>query len=167
MKRLESLDVADTVAFRSVLSRFCTGVVVISSTDEDGHPIGMTCQSFSSLSLEPPLVLFCPAHTSATWPKIRESGRFSVSILGAEQEEVCRQFARTGIDKFDGVDWSPSPEGTPMIHGASAYLDCVIRAVHGGGDHDIVVGEVVGLHLGESPASPLLFHLGRFSAIAA
>lgn len=98
---------------KSALAGFCTGVAVITAPDADGRPAGMAVQSFSSVSLDPPLVCFCPAHTSTTWPRIRAAGRFAVNVLTEDQRELCRRFAVTGGDKFAGTPWRPGGNGAP------------------------------------------------------
>jgi 3-hydroxy-9,10-secoandrosta-1,3,5(10)-triene-9,17-dione monooxygenase reductase component len=159
----ESGQMGDPVLFRRVLSHFATGVVVVTAFDSE--PLGMTCQSFSSLSLDPPLVMFCPAHTSTTWPRIRDVGIFAVNILAADQEALCRQFAVSGGDKFAGVGWQPGRTRAPVLDGVLAHIECVLDAVHDGGDHAIVTGRPVAV--GEDPGlDPLLFfrsHYGRFA----
>lgn len=146
--------------FREVMGAFCSGVVVVTSMDGN-RPLGVTAQSFTSLSLDPPLILFCPAKTSTTWPELERTGRFCVNILGDHQEDLCRQFSRSGGDKFGGVAWTPSPFGCPRIEGSIAYVDCTIAETHDAGDHFIVVGRVQDLGLGE-PKEPLLFFQGAF-----
>ncbi len=147
--------------FRDVLGLFCTGVTVVTSTSGK-EPVGMTCQSFSSVSLEPPLVLFCPARTSRAWPLIQRSGRFAVNLLAHDQAELSNRMASKGIDKFDGVAWRPSPvTGSPLLEGTLGYVDCTIHAVHEAGDHYVVIGKL--LDMGESAATdPLLFYEGRY-----
>ncbi|HEU5036352.1 MAG TPA: flavin reductase family protein, partial [Nocardioides sp.] len=109
--------------FRDVLGRFASGVTVVTGTSDD-EPVGMTCQSFSSVSLEPPLVLFVPSRTARAWPLIQRSGRFCVNVLGADQAEVSNTMASRGTDKFADVKWTPSPvTGAPRIEGAMAYVD--------------------------------------------
>src|SRR5947209_6823412 len=110
-------DLADTAAptidsarFRQVLGHFCSGIVIVTGMDGD-DAVGLTCQSFSSVSLDPPLILFCPANTSSSWPRIRNSGAFAVNILSAEQEDVCRLFATKGADKFRASDGRRAPPG--------------------------------------------------------
>jgi flavin reductase (DIM6/NTAB) family NADH-FMN oxidoreductase RutF len=106
----------------------------------------MTCQSFSSLSLDPPLVMVSPAKTSTTWPRIRATGRFAVNVLGAHQREVSGAFARSGTDKFAGQAWVPgATTGAPLLTGSIAHVECELDVVHDAGDHDIVVGRVVAL----------------------
>ncbi|MEU6366294.1 flavin reductase family protein [Streptomyces sp. NPDC046931] len=157
---------ADPGEFRRVLGHFATGVTVITAPDADGGtgPAGFACQSFSSLSLDPPLVVFLVGRTSRTWPRIARAGVFCVNVLGADQGELCRGFAVSGGDKFAGVDHEPAPfSGSPRLAGATAWIDCAIHAVHTGGDHLIVVGRVEALGTGEgSTDAPLLFHKGRF-----
>jgi 3-hydroxy-9,10-secoandrosta-1,3,5(10)-triene-9,17-dione monooxygenase reductase component len=154
---------------RSVLGRFCTGVTVVSAVTETGTPVGFACQSFSSLSLDPPLVSFSVARGSASWPRIARAGAFCVSVLAADQLAACRAFAvsgATGADKFAGLDWSPAPgSGAPRLAGALAWVDCAIQAVHTGGDHLIVVGRVQALAVGREEAGPLLFYRGGFGEL--
>ncbi|MFH8838702.1 flavin reductase family protein [Streptomyces sp. NPDC017868] len=151
----------DPGEFRRVLGHFASGVTIMTALDADG-PTGFACQSFASLSLDPPLVAFMVARTSTTWPRIAAAGTFCVNVLGADQGALCRSFAVSGADKFTGVDWSPAPAtGSPRLAGAPAWIDCTITAVHTGGDHLIVVGRVE--HLGaEEESEPLLFYRGRF-----
>ncbi|GLF97259.1 flavin reductase family protein [Streptomyces yaizuensis] len=161
----------DPVEFRRVLGCFPTGVTVVTSRDADG-PAGFACQSFSSLSLDPPLVVFMVARTSATWPRIARAGVFCVNVLGAEQDVLCRGFAMSGAggaDKFAGVDHRPAPvTGSPLLVGARAWVDCTVHAVHPGGDHLIVVGRVAALGTPEGEGDgPLVFHRGAFRRLAA
>ncbi|WP_406860361.1 flavin reductase family protein [Streptomyces sp. HUAS MG47] len=142
---------------RSALSGFCTGVAVVTALAPDGRPAGMAVQSFSSVSLDPPLVCFCPAHTSATWPVIRAAGRFAVNVLADDQEELCRRFAVTGGDKFAGVRWSPGPNGAPLLDGALASIACELADVLDGGDHAIALGRVTSLTAHRDGAAPLLY----------
>jgi 3-hydroxy-9,10-secoandrosta-1,3,5(10)-triene-9,17-dione monooxygenase reductase component len=116
--------------FRKVLGHLPTGVTVVAGRRSDGHPVGMAVGSFTSVSLDPPLVAFLPDLTSTTWPVIRASGSFCVSVLGDRQEAVCRAFAAKGGDKFAGVGWTPAASGSPIIEGAVAYIDCDIETVH-------------------------------------
>ncbi|MEU1478175.1 flavin reductase family protein [Streptomyces sp. NPDC005760] len=150
----------DPAEFRRVLGNFATGVTVI--TAPGTPPAGFACQSFSSLSLDPPLVAFMVGRTSATWPRIAQAGVFCVNVLSADQGELCRAFAVSGADKFAGVAHDPAPaSGSPRLAGTLAWIDCTIHAVHTGGDHLIVVGRVDALGAGGDDA-PLLFHRGRF-----
>ncbi|ARE76001.1 flavin reductase family protein [Streptomyces sp. NPDC059558] len=154
--------------FRAVLGNFASGVTVITAPpgeDEEG-PAGFACQSFASLSLDPPLVTFMVARTSTTWPRIARAGVFCVNILGAQQGELCRSFAVSGADKFAGVSHTPAPvTGSPQLDAVPAWIDCRIQAVHTGGDHLIVVGRVVAMGAA-GEGEPLLFHKGRFGRLA-
>jgi 3-hydroxy-9,10-secoandrosta-1,3,5(10)-triene-9,17-dione monooxygenase reductase component len=138
---------------------------VVTATAAEG-PVGFTCQSFSSLSLEPPLVAFAPARTSTTWPLLRDAGRFCVNVLAEEQSELSRQFARSGTDKFAGVSWSPSPYGCPVLDGVVAWIDSELWAEYDGGDHTIAVARVLDLGA-DASRTPLLFHRGSYGLQAA
>ncbi|MBT2479013.1 flavin reductase family protein [Streptomyces sp. ISL-94] len=154
--------------FRAVLGNFASGVTVITAPPGEGEdgPAGFACQSFASLSLDPPLVTFMVARTSTTWPRIARAGVFCVNILGADQGELCRSFAVSGADKFAGVAHTPAPgTGSPQLHDVPAWIDCRIHAVHTGGDHLIVVGRVVAMGAA-GEGEPLLFHKGRFGRLA-
>jgi flavin reductase (DIM6/NTAB) family NADH-FMN oxidoreductase RutF len=153
----------DSSTFRSVLSHFCTGLTVVTAVDDDG-PVGMTCQSFTSVSLDPPLVGFLPAKTSTSYPRIRRAGRFSVNVLHERQEPLCRGFAASGADKWAGVEWAPGPSGAPRIAGALAWIDCQLWREHDAGDHVIVLGEVLDLQADEAGA-PLLYFQGRYGRL--
>ncbi|MFE1309000.1 flavin reductase family protein [Streptomyces sp. NPDC058755] len=157
----------DPAEFRRVLGHFATGVTVITAPPADGSasPAGFACQSFSSLSLDPPLVCFMVGRTSTTWPRIARAGVFCVNVLSAGQGGLCRAFAISGADKFAGVAYDEAPvSGAPRLAGAAAWIDCTIHAVHTGGDHLIVVGRVVALGAAEQ-GDPLLFHRGRFGRL--
>lgn len=121
-------------------------------------------QSFSSLSLDPPMVMFAPARTSTTWPRIRAAARFCVNVLADDQHGVGEAMSRRGTDKFAGVAWTPSPTGGPRLAGSAAWIDCDLAAEYDGGDHTIVVGAV--WELGSSPSlEPLLYHRGRCALV--
>ncbi|MFI0931004.1 flavin reductase family protein [Streptomyces sp. NPDC021019] len=151
----------DPDEFRRVLGHFASGVTVITARDGDG-PAGFACQSFASLSLDPPLVSFMVARTSTTWPRIARAGAFCVNILGAEQGALCRGFAVSGADKFAGVTHGAAPvTGSPLLDSVPAWIDCRVHAVHTGGDHLIVVGRVEALGATDE-GEPLLFHRGTF-----
>lgn len=150
--------------FRAVLGNFASGITVITAPPGEGGdgPAGFACQSFASLSLDPPLVTFMVARTSTTWPRIARAGVFCVNILGAEQGGLCRSFAVSGADKFAGVAHRPAPvTGSPQLDAVPAWIDCRIHAVHTGGDHLIVVGRVEAMGAA-GEGEPLLFHKGRF-----
>jgi flavin reductase (DIM6/NTAB) family NADH-FMN oxidoreductase RutF len=145
---------------RAVLGAFTTGVVVVTAVSE--RPLGFTCQSFASLSLEPPLISFSPARTSTTWPQIRTLRRFCINVLAHDQTELSERFARSGGDKFAGLDWTPSPLGSPVLADVSAWIDCELVGEHDGGDHTIVIGSVRALHA-DPQRHPLIFYRGRYA----
>jgi 3-hydroxy-9,10-secoandrosta-1,3,5(10)-triene-9,17-dione monooxygenase reductase component len=151
----------NALKFRDVLGRFCTGVTVVTSMS-GGEPVGMTCQSFSSVSLDPPLVLFCPAKGSRAWPRMQRAGFFCVNLLSHDQLELSNGFAAKGTDKFAGVSWRPSATGAPLLDGVLGWVDCTIYAVHEAGDHYVVIGRVMDLGVEDAP-HPLLFYRGRYA----
>lgn len=151
----------DAPSFRTVCGHFATGITIITAVD-GGEPVGMAANSFTSVSLDPPLVLFCADHTSSTWPRIQAANSFAVNILNSNQEEVCRAFATKGADRFRGLGWRPGTKsGSPVLHDALAFLDCTIEAQHEAGDHMIVVGRVHEMGVIEEHA-PLLFYRGGY-----
>jgi 3-hydroxy-9,10-secoandrosta-1,3,5(10)-triene-9,17-dione monooxygenase reductase component len=151
----------DPSTMRTVLGHFPSGVTIVTGTTPDG-PAGFTCQSFSSLSLDPPLVLILPGRNSSSWPKIEATGQFCVNVLSEQQGELSTTFARSGTDKFAGVEWTPSPLGSPILAGATAWIDCTLYACHDGGDHLIVIGAVHDL-AAEPEVPPLVFHRGAYA----
>lgn len=153
----------DSASFRQVLGHFPTGVTVVTAQPADGPPAGLAVGSFTSVSLEPPLVAFCPSRTSGSWPRIESTGGFCVNVLADDQEHLCRVFAGKGDDKFRGLGWHPSPQGAPILAGVLAWIDCRIEVVHDAGDHLIVVGRVTALAV-EREAGPLVFFRGGYGA---
>jgi len=156
----------DSTRFRRVLGHFCTGVTVVTSLGPDGEPVGFACQSFAALSLDPPLVLFCPSRTSTTWARIATAGHFCVNVLAEDQRDLSRVFGTSGSDKFAGVAWSPAPSGAPILDGALTWADCTIEMTHEAGDHHVVIGHVDELGTCRD-ARPLLFYRGRYTGTAA
>ena len=153
----------DPKQFRTVLGHFPTGVTIVTGHGSDG-PSGLAANSFTSVSLEPPLVLVCMANTSTTWPAIRDSGHFAVNILGEHQEDTSRRFGSRSGDRFEGVGWAPGKTGSPILRDAIAYVECVLDAEYEGGDHMIVVGRVV--DLGQpAEGGPLLFWRGGYARL--
>lgn len=159
----ESIIKPDDAMFRQVLGHFATGVTVITCMDGD-EPVGMSANAFTSVSLDPPLVLFCAGRTSSTWPRIERSGKFAVNILGEHQEDVCRTFATKDADRFAVVEWHLGVGGSPVLHGVLAYLDCEMWATYDGGDHVIVVGRVLDLGITHD-AGPLVFFRGGYGRL--
>ncbi|MDD1017325.1 flavin reductase family protein [Pseudomonas rubra] len=156
----------EPLCFREAIGHYASGITVITSYTND-EPIGFTCQSFYSVSMNPPLVSFSVMSSSASYPKIRQAGRFAVNILSGEQVKISNQFARRGTDKWHGVEWQASTLGNPIISGSLHWLDCEIHAEHTAGDHLIVIGEVKALNLQEVAATqPLLYFKGQYCNLA-
>ncbi|MEW2438845.1 flavin reductase family protein [Streptomyces caniferus] len=163
MKLNSSTVSVDQTNLRSVCGLFCSGVTVVTARHR-GRPVGLTCQSFSSLSLDPPYIALCIGRDSLTWPLIRQESRFCVNILADHQEGVCQQFARSGGDKFSGVNWTESPNGSPLLDGVLGWIDCSLVREFDGGDHVIAIGQVT--HLGQAEAdSPLLYYRSSFQRL--
>lgn len=154
----------DPQHFRKVLSAYPTGVCVITARAADGTRHAMVVGSFTSISLDPPLVGFFPATSSQSWREMSSIGRFCVNVLAAHQLEDCRRFAARGPDKFGDMAHGESPSGQPLIDNALAWLDCTLDAVHEIGDHFLVVGRVEALERVEA-GDPLLFFGGRYHRI--
>jgi 3-hydroxy-9,10-secoandrosta-1,3,5(10)-triene-9,17-dione monooxygenase reductase component len=148
--------------FRTVLGHFATGIVAITAIDPDnGEPCGLAANSFTSVSLDPPLVAFCVAHTSTSWPRLRTARIQTVNVLAEHQQPVCAALASKGGDKFAGLEWTKSPGGNPVISDALAWIDCSIEAEYPAGDHVIVVARVheLGVH---GDGGPLVFFRGGY-----
>ncbi|QIS08445.1 3-hydroxy-9,10-secoandrosta-1,3,5(10)-triene-9,17-dione monooxygenase reductase subunit [Nocardia arthritidis] len=155
----------DPRVFRNVLGQFCTGITVITTFDEAGAPVGFACQSFAALSLDPPLVLFCPTKTSRSWAAIELSGRFCVNVLAEEQRELCARFGSREPDKFAGITWRTSELDLPVLDETLAAIECEVASVVDGGDHHIVIGRVRSLTEATATGRPLLFYRGQYTAI--
>lgn len=154
----------DNRRFRTIMGRFATGVVAIAAIDPGtGGPTGLAANSFTSVSLDPPLVSFCVAHTSTTWPRLRCAARLCVNVLSTAQREVCLRLATRGGEKFAGLEWTASPGGGPVIEGALAWLECSVEAEYVAGDHMIVLARVHHLdrHRG---GEPLIFYQGAYGS---
>lgn len=153
--------------FRYVLGQYPTGVTLITATPDEGDdPAGMVVGTFSSVSLDPPLVSFMPDVRSTSWPKIRAAGSFCANILTAGQQDVCRAFSRKAADRFTASSWADTPSGSPRLEGAAAWVDCEIVDVIRAGDHDIVIGRVNALGVGSSKELPLLFLRGGYGSFS-
>ncbi len=149
----------DGRAFRNTLGQFCTGVVIATGV-ENGELKGFAAQSFTSLSLDPPLVAVCPAKSSTSWPKLRASGSFCINVLAADQQMICEQFAKPGMAA--SIGWRPGVTGSPILDGVLAYIDCDLEAEHDAGDHTIAVGRVRALEIVDATKGPLLFFRGAY-----
>ena len=132
----------DPRAFRDAAGQFATGVTVITTVDGGGVPVGFTANSFTSVSLDPPMILFCLGKTSESLPAFAAAAGFAVHILSARQLEVSIRFASKGIDRFEGLDWTPGVHGVPVIDGSLAVFECSSTHAYDGGDHVIFVGTV-------------------------
>ncbi len=150
----------DSKEFRTVLGHFPTGVVIISGLDNAGKPQGLTIGSFSSISLDPPLVGFFVGDNSKSWPALAGSGVFCVNVLAATQGELCWRFAKESEDRYEGVKWSHSPLKSPMIDGCLAFIDCKLESSSQIGDHLFVVGRVQSLVAVAGAGNPMVFSKG-------
>jgi flavin reductase (DIM6/NTAB) family NADH-FMN oxidoreductase RutF len=149
--------------FKRVLGGFCTGITIITALAYE-MPAGMTCQSFSSISLDPPLVAFSPARTSTTYPLIRRTGSFAVNILADNQWDLAKRFSARGTDRWSGVSWQPGHTGSPILTGALAAVECVMETEHVAGDHFVAIGRV--LHVRDDlERRPLLFFRSSYSEL--
>lgn len=147
---------------REVLGYFCSGITVITAHADTG-PIGFTCQSFYSLSLDPALISFSPARSSTTWPKVRDIGNFAINVLADDHIDTSAAFWGSGTDKFAGVSWTPGPNGSPILDGVLAWAECTLWAEYDGGDHTIVAGQVTDLSATPNK-DPLLYYRGSYHA---
>jgi 3-hydroxy-9,10-secoandrosta-1,3,5(10)-triene-9,17-dione monooxygenase reductase component len=150
----------DAGAFRDALGRFATGVAFVTAAP-DGGPAGLVVNSLTSVSLDPPLVAFCPARASFTWARMRRTGWFGVNVLGRRHERFATRATPAGADRFAGLHWEPGPGGVPLLTDALAALACEIATVHPAGDHWIVVGRVEEIRV-EPAEDPLVFFAGAF-----
>lgn len=156
----EQSSTIDPVRFREVLACFPTGVVVVTAL-VGATPIGMVVGSFTSVSLDPPLVAYLPSKNSKSYARLKDSTKFCINVLSVQQEALCRRFASHSDDKFDGVDWAISIGGSPALAAAAAWIDCTLETIVDAGDHDIVIGRVEALSASETE-NPLLFFQGGY-----
>lgn len=154
----------DTTTFRRALGRFVTGVTVVTTRDADGRPVGLTANSFSSVSLDPPLVLWSLSRRSANLAVFEAAGHFAVNVLAADQTALSERFARPSHDRFAGVDWTEGVGGAPVVAGCAATFECRTESRHEGGDHVIFLGRVE--RFDHAERVPLAFHGGRYAATA-
>jgi 3-hydroxy-9,10-secoandrosta-1,3,5(10)-triene-9,17-dione monooxygenase reductase component len=151
----------DSALFRRVLGHYPTGVCAVTAINADGAPTGLIVGSFASASLDPPLVVFFPDRRSTSWPQIEAVGRFAINVLASNQQPLCRQLAAPGTGKFDGVDYSLSALGSPVLPGILAWIDCSLHAVQDAGDHYAVYGRVEALDAGHD-GDAMLFFKGQY-----
>ena len=155
----------DPALFRETLGHYPTGVAVVTAMAEDGRPAGMVVGTFSSVSLDPPLIAFYPTKNSGSFAILRSAQAFCINVLASDQEPLCRRLATGGATKFDGVDWRPGPLGSPVLHDAVSWVECTFEEIREAGDHYIVLGRVREFAVQRSTL-PLLFFqggYGRFS----
>jgi flavin reductase (DIM6/NTAB) family NADH-FMN oxidoreductase RutF len=151
---------------RDAMSRFATGVTVVTTVGVDGEPHGATANAFTSVSLDPPLILVCLAHTSKTLDALRSHGSFAVNVLGSDHEEVARSFARSGADgAWSDPEHVTGPSGSPLLAGVHAAIDCRVYDVYAGGDHAIVIGEVQHIRIEDEPGDALLWFRSTFGSV--
>lgn len=155
----------DSAYFRSVLGHVPTSVVVVTGLNSAGQPFGITIGSFTSVSLDPPLVGFFPGTSSRSWAAIRESGRFCVNVLAGSQDELCWAFAKEGDDKFANIDWTPSAGGSPVLPGVIASIDCAIESETDAGDHVFVLGRVEALDHVDDATDAMIFFRGKVNSV--
>ena len=153
----------DPRSFREALGMFATGVAFVTAAP-DGEPAGLIVNSFTSVSLEPPLVSFCPSRSSLTWSRMRKAGRFGVNVLRRQHGRFAVRATPAGADRFAGLDWEPGQGGVPVLADALASLECEIVAEHPAGDHWIVVGRVEEVRMSASK-DPLVFFAGAFGSV--
>jgi flavin reductase (DIM6/NTAB) family NADH-FMN oxidoreductase RutF len=146
--------------YRNALGQFATGVTIVTARAKDGRAIGLTVNSFTSVSLDPPLVLWCLSRQATDFAHFRAASRFAVNVLSARQHDHSRQFATTLADKFTAVESEGAPGGSPLLKGATAHFICRVAKRFEGGDHVIILGEVEDYRW--NAGEPLVFHSGRY-----
>lgn len=155
----------DSTHFRTVLGHVPTSVVIVTGLDNKGELHGITIGSFTSVSLDPPLIGFLPGTKSKSWASIRESARFCVNVLGSDQEDVCWRFAKEGEDRFAGLDWTSSEGGSPIIPGSIAWIDCSLESETIAGDHYFVLGAVESLGHRDDVTDAMIFFKGKVNKV--
>jgi flavin reductase (DIM6/NTAB) family NADH-FMN oxidoreductase RutF len=153
----------DPLAFRNALGSFATGVTIVTARDDSGKPVGLTANSFNSVSLDPPMVLWSLSLHSGSLSVFRDADNWAVHVLAADQQTMSDRFARPGRDKFDGLEMADGPEGAPLLEGCAARFGCRARFEYEGGDHAIFLGEVIDFDRRE--AEPLIYHGGQYGRI--
>ncbi len=153
-------------ALRDAFGCFATGITVITTADAEGVLYGVTANSFASLSLDPPLCLFCLDYKAMSFEAFQNSSHFAVNVLGEDQEGISTNFARSQPDKWNGIDYVTWETGSPILPGCLANLECDTHAIHEGGDHVIVVGRIREMTYREDDCRPLLYYKGRYNALS-
>jgi flavin reductase (DIM6/NTAB) family NADH-FMN oxidoreductase RutF/pimeloyl-ACP methyl ester carboxylesterase len=157
---------SDRAAFRKALGSFITGVTIVATRQADGQPRGFTANSFTSVSLEPPLILVCVSKTASSCDAFVRAGHFSVSVLAENQADLSSLFASKASDKFERITWREGPAGSPLVDGATTWFDCRSRNAIDAGDHIIMIGEVIDYGHGNGPANPLAYYRGAHVTLA-
>ncbi|SFT87942.1 flavin reductase family protein [Pseudomonas marincola] len=157
----------DHNVYKQVMGSFPSGVTVITTLDDQGDIVGMTASAFSSLSMDPPLVLFCPNYSSDSYPALIKSKRFAIHLLSAEQQSEAYAFAKKGNDKAKGIEWALSELGNPVLSNATAIIECELWREYEGGDHAILVGAVKNLIVPELSVTPMVYCRGKMGALQA
>lgn len=152
---------ADAMQFRAALGMFATGVTIVTARAQDGSLVGLTANSFNSVSLAPPLVLWSLSQKAGTMPVFSQGSHYAINILAADQMALAQRFATRDIDRFAGVSWREGAGGAPVLDGVAAVFECANRSQYEEGDHVIFVGEVESCSRREG-AMPLIFHGGRY-----
>jgi flavin reductase (DIM6/NTAB) family NADH-FMN oxidoreductase RutF len=150
--------------FRRACGRFATGVTIASVLDETGTPHGLTVSSFTSVSLDPPLVLICLGHETASLETFRKAKHFGINVLTLDQRGLSERFARKGHDRFDGLEWTPGETGVPLLAGALAHMECAVTQWITAGDHEILIGEMVCARVNKG--EPLIHFSSRYRKLA-
>ena len=157
----------DTNVYKQVMGSFPSGVTVITTLDDDGQIVGLTASAFSSLSMDPALVLFCPNYSSDSYPVLIKSKRFAIHLLSADQRDEAYAFAKKGKDKAQGIEWTLSELGNPLLSNATAIIECELWREYEGGDHAILVGAVKNLIVPEQTIAPMVYCRGKMGALTA
>jgi flavin reductase (DIM6/NTAB) family NADH-FMN oxidoreductase RutF len=150
--------------FRRACGRFATGVTIATAIDDTGMPHGLTVSSFTSVSLEPPLVLICLGHRVTVIDIFRKAKYFGINVLGADQQEMSDRFARKGQDRFGGLTWEAGKTGVPLLPGSIARIECTVHEWFTSGDHDILVGQMVGATVEDG--APLIYFSSRYRKLS-
>ncbi|MGO2449387.1 flavin reductase family protein [Pseudomonas taetrolens] len=157
----------DAAIYKQVMGSFPSGVTVITTLDDDGQVVGLTASAFSSLSMDPALVLFCPNYSSDSYPVLIKNKRFAIHVLSGGQQNEAYAFARKGKDKAQGLEWTLSALGNPILANATAVIECELWREYEGGDHAIMVGSVKNLIVPRHNTGPLVYCHGKMGALPA
>ncbi|MCH5486033.1 flavin reductase family protein [Pseudomonas syringae] len=153
--------------YKEVMASFPSGVTIVTTLDPEGNLVGITASAFSALSIDPALVLFCPNYESDTYPVLRDSRKFAIHLLSADQQTEAYAFASKGKDKTKGIEWQLSELGNPLLGNSTAIIECELWREYDGGDHAIIVGQVKNLILPATPVTPMVYHRGKMGALPA